>query len=369
MIKRYSFLKHPFYFVLENSKEMISGLDKCVAVFFDPIKDEHQALSYQKDITELVIENEAFFKELRKANKKTNWIKADQVNFNITQNKSEQLSFTDEENNSVLELRFFNPHDKKYDILYFYFKTNISNFKPVNSSEAMAVTIKEVIQNLLHNQIEILVNENYTNNSIHHNISRNTIDFSLADNIKKLEQEKFVQAKHFYNYLLNQLTLSEESEFVLTNETILNLQNNNLSTEQVNQILANSIEVIINKYPYRKFYEIKPYDLTQVNTNKEQRTIRQINLSKTTQFLNKYEDAAKRANSKNLKLTGLNIGEHCSPPISPAAISDILKKHQKKINQLLTQHPDKWLTIRKGFKPLINIVEKNRLENTNNLIA
>jgi hypothetical protein len=61
--------------------------------------------------------------------------------------------------------------------------------------------------------------------------------------------------------------------------------------------------------------------------------------------------------SKNSKITGFNIGDNCKPKVSPAAISDILKKHQKKIVLLLEQHPDNWSIIRNNFKPVRNILE------------
>jgi hypothetical protein len=46
------------------------------------------------------------------------------------------------------------------------------------------------------------------------------------------------------------------------------------------------------------------------------------------------------------------------PPISAPAITESLGKSREIIRQLLEKYPDKWETIRKEFKPLLNQLRK-----------
>ena len=92
-------------------------------------------------------------------------------------------------------------------------------------------------------------------------------------------------------------------------------------------------------------------------------TTKQEGLNKTMLYLDKYEAAAKVLKSKGDKVTGLNIGDNCYPRVSPAAISDILKKHQKKIIVLFKKYPEKWTVVRGHFKPIIKIAEIKTSEN------
>ena len=359
MIKRYTFLKHPFYFVLENSREMVVGLDKCVAVFYDQSTNKIEAITSNGDLSVLDCGDEQLLVGLRKSKIKTNWIKADQVPFELKEEKIDQLSFLDEEQSSVLELRFRNETDGNYDVLYFYFKNNIGNFKLSTVDETMAVTIKEVIQSLLYKQVSLILASNSNNASIHQKLSKTFTDLSLQERVKSLELERFEVAKSNYTYLLNKMTLNESVEFVLSNESVRKLMGLGYSLEVVDSVLLNSLELILNKYNPSGFYEIAAHDLIIDNLRSNAVvSIKQEKLNKTEQFLDRYEAAAKLLVAKKIKLTGFNVGENCYPKVSPAAISDVLKKHQKKIVVLFRQYPERWSLIRSKFKPVMNITER-----------
>ncbi len=338
---------------------MVAGLEKCIGVFRNENKGL-EALSYKNSLEKLNTENQDFINNLRKANSKFNWIKPDQVPFEIKENNIEQLTFADEERSSVLEMRFKNPYDGNLDVLYFYFKNNIGNFKLTVTNEAMTVAVKEVIQNLLYNQIHLLLETNYSNSAIHYKIASTINNHSLENKLNSLKQEKFSQVKEIYDYLLLQLTSNENTEFSLSKEAIEKIESLKLPIQNINKVLSNSLEILVNKHVFGKYYEITAADIISINVSQsEEVSVKTQQLSNTAIFLDKYENAAKILLSKNEKITGLNIGNNCYPAISPAAISDILKKHQSKIKLLLNQNPNKWDVIRNNFKPIINIVEKS----------
>jgi len=358
MLKRYTFLKHPFYFVLQNSKQLIGGLDKCIGVFCSS-SNELEVIAFDNQFLHINTEK-LFIPDLRKSKTKVNWIKPDQVPFEIEKSNVEQLSFEDEESSSVLELRFLNPYDNNADVLYFYFKNNIGNFKLANTNDSMAVTVKEVIQNLLYNQLLLMLQANYDNAIIHKKIASSIDNSILQNKIESLEEEKFKQANDAYNYLLTNITNSETTEFVLSKPAINKLLSFNLSLNAIHSVLKASLEILINKYPLGSFYELSEFDIVaNINDEHIEMSVKEQNLTKTASFLDKYESAAKISLSKNEKITGLNIGNNCYPAISPAAISDILRKHQNKITLLMAQNPQKWPIIRARFKPILNVIEKS----------
>lgn len=355
-MQRYTFLQHPFYYFLLHSRQVISGLDKCVAVFYDSNQSHPTAVLFNGELSHYKMEEPVFLQELRTAGKQANWIKPEHVPFETKHNKEDQLTFMDEEKSSVLELRFKNPDDGYFDVLYLYFKNSIANFKLTNSDQAMAVTIKEVIQNLLYNQLTLQFKANYTNKQIHKKIAESVDLTEMQNKIKRLEEAKYNQLKNTYNYILQQLVLSETTDFALSDKAIEKLNHLNLSLEELSNVLVHSLEIIINKYGYKKFYEISDYDIViPKNTSVGETTVKQQLLDKTAQFLDRYEQATIRLLAKNEKITGPNIGEACQPPISAAAISDILKKHQQKIIQLLQEHPEEWENIRSYFRPIATL--------------
>ena len=84
--------------------------------------------------------------------------------------------------------------------------------------------------------------------------------------------------------------------------------------------------------------------------------IQEDKFSKTIMLLDKLEQAALVAKSRQLKLTGTTVGNLFPQRVSAPAISDALYNHKSKINHLVKMFPDKWETIRNEFKPLNNIL-------------
>jgi hypothetical protein len=76
-------------------------------------------------------------------------------------------------------------------------------------------------------------------------------------------------------------------------------------------------------------------------------------------LLDKLENAAKTLQSKNIPLIGLKVGKAMEPPVSAPAITDALGKNRVIIRHILEKYPEKWETIRKDFKPLLNQLRKS----------
>jgi hypothetical protein len=240
---------------------MVGGLDKCIAVFYNARTQQNEILSSDEKITILNYSDVAFIEAIRSSKKQVNWIKKEQVPFEIGKKSIEQLSFMDEEESSVLELRFKNFSDNQYDVLYFYFKNNIGNFKLSSVNEAMAVDVKGVIQRMLYNQICLIINTNNQDSKIHKQIGDSLSERELQGKITHLENEKLTIAKSNYTYLLIKITEKEIVDFRLSSSAVQVLSDLRLNMGEVEGVLRKSIELIINKYNPIGFYDITSNDL------------------------------------------------------------------------------------------------------------
>jgi hypothetical protein len=83
-------------------------------------------------------------------------------------------------------------------------------------------------------------------------------------------------------------------------------------------------------------------------------------MERTRQFLNRLERSASILADNGEDLTSSAVGQTMERPISAPAISDALRKNKRRVLLLLEQNPTQWPLIRQYFKPLINIVDKEK---------
>lgn len=102
-------------------------------------------------------------------------------------------------------------------------------------------------------------------------------------------------------------------------------------------------------------YELVPGDLAE--DLPVSHTSVSYQADKTSILLDRYEKAASQAQRNGLEVNGKNVACLIEPAVSPAAITDALKKNRKKITHLLISNPEKWPLIRKGLRPLQLIEE------------
>jgi hypothetical protein len=102
------------------------------------------------------------------------------------------------------------------------------------------------------------------------------------------------------------------------------------------------------------------FDSYQVLDKSEQLTKKiDSRQSRAMQLLDRMERAANVVKSRNMALISSNVGRAMDPPVSAPAITESLGKSRDLIMQLLDKYPDKWETIRKEFKPLLNQLRKS----------
>jgi hypothetical protein len=116
-------------------------------------------------------------------------------------------------------------------------------------------------------------------------------------------------------------------------------------TSTLNEFIQNAEFLNLNIQEY----VIQSEDLNLRNMDEKPPT---PSYDKITLLLDRYEEAAERSMRATLEVNGKNIASMLHPPVSPAAITDALKKNKSKIIFQLKQHPNKWPLIRKSLRPI-----------------
>lgn len=98
--------------------------------------------------------------------------------------------------------------------------------------------------------------------------------------------------------------------------------------------------------------------IKNVSVLKKDTKIKQLNLNKTEQLLDKYEMIAEDLKKKNLPILGKNIAANCLPPISAPALTDSINKHSERIILCLKNYPEKWQLLRSDYKPVKNLIRE-----------
>ena len=370
----FSFIDQQIVNILKISDSLIPGIEKVVAIYFDQSINDIYAKSLKRNSSGIQIEDfliddrKEALKKLRIQKEAVNWYRKEELPFEIKEGNKVKLEIFDELENVVLLLRFFNDNDEKYDLLFFYFNENAGNFEISNSSNALSVKNKSIIEYLLLNTIKTIIKTNQNDFRVLHLLIEdkslsNQNNFSLNEELKKMKRRSAQILGDLCKTYVKEFSAQRNKEFKLSDGALLKIGDYDGDIKNLKPTIERSISCIentnfdndkdvfiINEWDINFFdYDIKTKPIMQKPEISDKYT-------KTILLLNKLENASQEVKSKNYGLTSANVGKALPAPISAPAISDALKKHRKKILYLLKKHPDKWRIIRNEFRPLLNII-------------
>lgn len=363
---------HPLMKLLIGFRDFLPGISSIMTVYYDLDENRLRAMRirYRNEgpVPEPVkIDDQAgYFSQLRTEKINYTWVGRQDVPFEINEKKAPQFDIFSEMQNLVLLVRLQNPADNKYDLIYIYFESGGSYFWLPEVKGQLSVENKAIIGYLLYHSIRFSlagITEERKENNILGRMTRNALQ-ELSGYKKELEKTrrnytvsitdlflKYVE-EHCLNNRLNWSLsreareklagysgdidrLKEIAQLAVAHARMLNVDGkNNITIEEWN----------IQFDEITKDEAIKPDQINRYD--------------KTINLLDRLEEAARTVVMKNLRLTGTNVGSHCETSISAPAITDALKNHRNKIRYLAGQYPEKWPTITRNFKPVINVLEK-----------
>lgn len=282
--------------------------------------------------------------------------------------KVKQLSFTDEDENNLLCIKFISPMDNLYDILILKIE-NTSVFGMSKQGSTLNVQEKNIIGKLLYQTLKSRIEEEYTNNDTHRMVLNN-IKLQQV-NLSKLEEENMIlrsnykkSVLYFINNVLKRMSDKFKMTVALSDKAQELILDKDLDITTLEKVLIQAAHMAANlTLHYSNTIVIHPESIVVNQTMDVQPTLSSNDKhASIIEILDKYEEAAEKAIAQNWKVNGNTVAQLCDPPITPSAITFNLKKYKKQVNVLLIRYDEKWETLRTHFKPLKNIIEVEQSE-------
>ncbi len=373
----FSFLGSPMQNVVKRAHDMLPSIEKVLAVFYDEMRDQQRALIAHRQSDGVNLEditgNEVplAFGEFREKTGAIGWYSKDDIPFEIQKKSaSPKIEMFRELENTVLLLRYKNETDGKYDLLFYYFNADTSNFGVSTDNRSLTTEHKTIISTMLYNAVKTQINEhNYNKDML--KVLNNNIQNAIHEN-KELKLDLENTRKRYQKSiaglcLKNLKEISEELgvSLRLSAEAMDKLVNYEGDISDIRKIILQAAQFAVTMS--MGMGEV-PIESSHVNTHVEKpgkeseenapTGIREERYAKTRFILDEMEQAARLLSSRSVKLTSENLARSLSKPKSAAAISDQLSKHRDRILRLFDENPEQWTIIRKKFRPIQNIVNK-----------
>ncbi len=374
LMETYTFIDHPIEKLHKIIPGILPGIEKIITIHYDEVKQQivgrltekksQEYISHELNIDKILPTLQRYMEEKNPYD----WYNRQNLPFEVEiKNSNPTINLFSELKNIVLLIRVPDARKEFNDLVFLYLNENPSNFGVTNSINPLTTDNKSIIGFVLNNTIRTFVH--------HQRNDKNTLktyNLRTRQIIDQTESLKFEMQRTKENYGISLVKLCQQ---IIKEHAAANGRNYKLSPGALDKIknykgeikdlesnmrdtlayadslhvdFSNDIEIlewhIVFDVPVRKEIE-----KTEVIRQEDK-------FSKTLSLLDKLENAALVAKSKQLKLTGTNVGNSFSEPISAPAISDALYNHKSKINNLLKMYPDRWEIIRSDFKPLKNIL-------------
>ena len=351
--------------------EIFPGIDKVVC--FSKNEDE-EVEGCEMTLTnnhyhtkELIIDNpDAIFTFSGKETTGYSWLLKDKLPFEEKRELKGQLSLFDEQQHFVLQLKIIVPTDtgSRSDIFYIYMREDESNFGISRINGVLDTTRKSLLGSMISRFISVFYGSINAISSEIAKFTDVTKEILAQNNAVSNPSLKNWIRDWADNYLLSLagtsgiiLTLSEKALDKLTMHDFYSscmALNNAASFAMMLHQGEHEIEI------KDTYLVINGKETVNQRNQAQSRNIPNGRVEKIMQLLDNLEQAASYLLSKGEDLTGSAVGQSMDKPITAPAITDYLKKNNKRIMNLLERYPDKWIIIRKQFRPLVNFIEKNR---------
>lgn len=381
LLNRLSISHHPFEFLTQNFGRLLPGMEKIIVFYFDERDFQIKCSALNSDEPVSLTISEEYLPKIqrqRASGQRYEWYKKDYelLHLEKASNASPfQMQLDDEANLNLLVLRFENPVDHLNDLVLIHFHDKIGTLKLATENDTISSSEKNIIERLLYNQIAFLLQNERSNKQLYERIMENHRVLKKTNQLLKNEvTQKEVSYKKSISYFcrnhLDVVAKKEKLKLGITDDAIALIIEKNIPFDRIHLMLNKSIELCLNKglHELDEKIVIDEYDLVfpELNTAQtgvaENGKIAEVPLhdryAKTKEYLDRYEKAAEELLQNGLALTGANIGAYCSPKITPAAISDNLKKHRSKIITLLFRYNEKWPIIRESYRPIRKLLDQ-----------
>jgi hypothetical protein len=377
MKRVFSFVEKQVPFILQLLPSILPGIEKVIAVYYSPDindisseivskkGDEYQHESFR------ISGSTSVFDHLRSDNAQYSWVRKEDLPFDIKPEVKIQLEIFNELNNCILLIRVFSAYDTKNDLFFIYFNKDLSNFGTVNPNKILSTDNKTIIGHILRNSILTLLKNYNRDRDLFLTLNENMREMIKERNLLKddLEstQEKYKEGLiRLSNSYLADLKSITGVKYEFTERAAKKICEYTGDIDNLKPVIVQAAHYAETMNLEGNVSDVLIDDIHLVTGEKKESQKKEsiiapiqdvpVKYNKTFLLLEKLENAALNVKSKNLLLTGANIGNEFPNPVTPPAITDALKKHKQKIMFLFHEYPDRWKTIRLEFRPVQNLL-------------
>lgn len=261
-----------------------------------------------------------------------------------------QMNLTTEHEHHVLVLTFINPIDGKRDLIALNFQQGSKFFGLQKKWADFTTDEKVIVSELIHRTCQLKLDDSYNKNKLLLQI--NKFNQIKNNSLKENNSASFFQFfKHTCQNWISDLGYSISIE--LTNESLHYLIQQSYDSDVLSAWILDAVELAKALQPLSDHIEIEPIHLQSVaSTSVHSASSIPSQSSRVLETLIRYEEAAQRIVSSGKTPSGKLIAQFLVPAVSPPAITDFTKKHQRKIQSILEENPSKFGLIRSALKSL-----------------
>ncbi|MEX2485161.1 MAG: hypothetical protein WED10_11395 [Brumimicrobium sp.] len=351
---------HPIPYLLEQLERFIPGVQTVNAIW----KDTNGVLTTEDgEIDNSDANSKVVVQKWRNKTSQHEWLDSFSP-FYFQQTDNKQLSLNDESNLNILVFYFDSPYDNLKDLIAIHFPENIflnslnTTFNGLSAKEKMILS--NLLSSILRSEHKRVLNEHTLLSRIEHNQKLQ------LDKLNQLEVN-LKQSERLYTsalgVIVNDIVKSYEHELnkeISVNEDVIYLlAKERLTQDQINELLKDAIYVAYNLGVSQSQIEITASLIYFDKPNQSERTYdkKQV-LDKVKLLLDRYEQAAEDAQINGLTINGKNVASLLTPSVTPPAITDAVKKNEKRIYYLFDRFPGNWKLIRSRLRPLSQIDQR-----------
>jgi len=261
--------------------------------------------------------------------------------------------------------------DHLYDMFFIHLDGKIGTLKLSLDDKNIKQDEKSIVERLIYNTINFVLENERNNKKLYQNVVNNVNTLKESNNSLKIEvsakEDSYNKSiSYFCKTYVYKIAKQEHISLTINQDAIDKIIADNIPFDKIEPLLYQTIEMCINRtLDFSENIIIDEFDLIIDKSNKasfasnkkDENIVINDRYAKTKEYLDRYETAAEELLKNGMSLTGSNIGKSCSPIITPAAISDNIKKHRSKIITLLNRYQEKWPIIRENYRPIKKLLD------------
>jgi hypothetical protein len=350
---RLSSTYHPIELLLKKSKSLLPGVDNVDLIY----RNEKRELIGIINDRKVILSHEQLVNWQSKRQKiiQPHWVQKD--DFYQFKAINRQLKLEDEDLITSLILPFESEIDGLNDLIIIHFHNRIGLKSFDKAFKNLTTDEKALISSLFFNSLQ----------SDFHAAKEDKRSFEqIKLHYLKIQEEndriavRLNETKALYKRSLMHLTYSITDDLEKEHDCKIKISDGAIgkiiihqpSLTELTSVITNAFYIAFNLSMGDSLIKIHESHIEMDKSETKAKQSSKYIGDKIIALLDRYEVAAERAFENGLPVNGKNVASHLTPAVSPPAITDALKKNNKKIGILLEQFPSKWKRIRHHLKPL-----------------